>query len=1226
MLDDLIWVYKSIDSTGNLCGGNRKDRLSTKDIIVVPFDGSLLLASEYIYDIYYYDDNFNMINRYVIRKCHSKSIFLFKNEKIRIFVASSNDIELTKIRWFKFVPHVPYFNIDLLSVSNINFIGDSIVAGVGGSSYSPEGVPFIELSDDSKLSRKENIQGFCYVNLMRRRLKRDFNINVKNRGCSKYTSALISYGIQQLVTDDDDIICLCIGTNDRLIKNDTIMNYIDRVLSIIAYIESIGKKAVILSPIPSSNEPELTVSYSLYQISCELKNLTDKLCIPYINLYELLSNKLKSENLTLQSILFDGLHPNDLGYYLIYLCLCEKIGLNRDSDSFFKEFNKTDLDENNFISLTLHRNDIVQFSPLSLNDADQVDVELDQKYFLKTQIGYYVLKDSSFAFNASNVSKIYVTKSLFDEYVLASSNLQELYNRYSYLYFSKIKKSNCFCNLLLPDLFNINYKLISENEFVDDIYEGTIMLPSNQILDISKDMFVSNLNLTKSSIMWKYSLFWIDVLISKYQKTHSKKLLNTIEIQLKYFLDWMDRKYEKVDFPNVPSADHSASLRTVVFSNYLNISERTNSELDNEVKNVLCQHILWMILLSQRIKNNHGLLMVQGLLSVLSIISQNFLYSKLCKHVGSAILDVWNNNFDSEYVCKENSISYFDFNVKLFSEIIKYVKNNKLAIEFSIIEERIPKAVDVLKQLVFQNSEVPPIGDSHVYKLKNLNSISSNNWYKESNIVCLKNDLRYFYIKCGFNSSAHKHVDEGSFVLRYKNSDIVIDSGMYNYDRTSNIRIYVESAFGHNMCFPCSLEGVLSPNYVKDFFKTGQIDNYFENDGTFIITCSYTLKNGFANRRKITQSDDCVIVVDEYDNPKLEVVWDRICLSCNTVFLYKNGDKYIFKNKNIYFSITILSEHVGEVSLCYGYSSEQEHSVNRNLVLQIKQKNKNKSVIKYIINYWENNDFCQFVTKSSSKLLTIADKSFINFEGKVDIWGSCVSRDIFKNNNDVVLNYIARQSIISSLQKFAYIDDSEIVNSSKFKLSMILSDINKTAYDKLSMNHASFILIDFVDERFPLLKYNSTYITKSNELCESFAKVNSYDSLDRTYNNGILMFNNIPVENYVAEFAKKIIKIYGNRIILHKVFLSDVYLNAKSELSYFDTNVIENNQKINRILSLYYEFMEKNIPNLYVVQATEYPAFENHKWGLSPMHFVEEYYREIMKQINEVVQNFSNNN
>ena len=197
MLDDLIWVYKSIDSTGHLCGGNRKDRLSTKDIIVVPFDGSLLLASEYIYDIYYYDDNFNMINRYVIRKCHSKSIFLFKNEKIRIFVASSNDIELTKIRWFKFVPHVPYFNIDLLSVSNINFIGDSIVAGVGGSSYSPEGVPFIELSDDSKLSRKENIQGFCYVNLMRRRLKRDFNINVKNRGCSKYTSALISYGIQQ---------------------------------------------------------------------------------------------------------------------------------------------------------------------------------------------------------------------------------------------------------------------------------------------------------------------------------------------------------------------------------------------------------------------------------------------------------------------------------------------------------------------------------------------------------------------------------------------------------------------------------------------------------------------------------------------------------------------------------------------------------------------------------------------------------------------------------------------------------------------------------------------------------------------------------------------------------------------------------------------------------------------------------------------------------------------
>lgn len=1222
MLEGVKWIYNGVNSNGELCDSVRKDRLSTKDIIVVPFDGSLLLASEYIYDIYYYDDNFNMINRYVIRKYHSKSIFLFKNEKIRIFVASSNDIELTQIRRFKFVPHVLYFNIDLLSVSNINFIGDSIVAGVGGSSYSPEGVPFIELSDDSKLSRKENIQGFCYVNLMRRRLKRDFNINVKNRGCSKYTSALISYGIRQLVSDDDELICLCIGTNDRLIKNDNINNYINRVLSIISYIEAIGKKVVILSPIPSAMESE-NVSYNLYQISCALKELTDKLGIPYINLFELLTNKLIKEKISLEDIFVDGLYPNDWGYYLIYLCFCEHIGINHDTDSFLNEINVPDVYEKKQVSLELHRSDVIQLSPLGLMESCRTDFEQKQKNIVKTSIGYLVLHDCSITVNTDCISKFFkiiITKSLFEDSILASSNSYELYERYSYLYFSNIN-NNIFCNLLFPHLFDKNYKSILLNDFVDTINEGIIMLPSNQLVVISNNMFDSNIGLTRSSVMWKFSLFWIDALISKYNKKPSRELLQIIETQLKYFLDWMNGNFEKVDFTNIPSGDHSTSVRTVVFVNYLSIKERTDIELANDIKIILCHQIDWMILKSKIIKNNHGLIMLQGILAVLSIIPQNYLYNKLCRHVENTILDIWNNNFDSEYVCKENTIGYFNFNIECFKEIIRYVKSNKLSISISALENSIPKAIDVLKQLIFQNSEVPPVGDSAVYKLR-LDSINSNHWYKESNIVCLKNDLRYFYLKCGHNSSAHKHVDDSSFVLRYKDVDIVIDSGMYNYDRTSNIRIYVESAFGHNMCFPCSLEGVLSPAYVKDFYNCGQIDYFNEIDDTFVLGCSYSLTSGFTSKRKVIENGNSLFVIDEYDNPNCEDVVDRLCLSPKSIFITRVGDRFYFKNGIIYFSVTFLIENSDEIEISKGYSSNLEHEFDYNLVLQIKQKSKMHSQIKYVIDYWEDidNRSVFFINSKLSSREVIITKNIVK---ELDIWGSCVSRDVFGSNNDVVKNYIARQSIISSLQKPANIFENELENSSKFKLSMIASDIDKSVYSKLSEEHSDWLLIDFIDERFPLLKLNSTYLTLSNELLESYSRVKEFEIIERKYDKGVLTFETVPLESYIQKFSEKIIKIYKDKIILHRVYLSDVYVNKDNEICYFDNNVIKNNQKINKYLSYYYENLEKYIPKIHMVQAIGFPACENHKWGLGPMHFIDEYYRNIMNQIQGIVENYS---
>lgn len=1207
MLNSVCWVNKSIDSFGNVCQGIRKDRLCSLNFIDIEYDCSIVLPCEYIYDIFYYDHNCNFTNKISIRRCHSKSIFLFKHEKIRIFIAHSNDIEIEKMRKLRCVKHNSYY-FDIKECRKIKFIGDSIIQGVGGSGYSPNGMLYCNSLEEQTLWRMENTKGICYTNFLKHKLKDEFDINVINRGCAKYTSSLLSYAIRDLIHHDDEYVLVAIGTNDRLLKNDNMDNFIQRILSIVSYIEALGKKVILQSPIPSSTEIiNSNCCYSLYQISDSLKKLSSRLGIPYIDMYTAILCIVSLEKISLSDILTDGLHPNDLGYYLMYKCFCNYCGIV-EKEYDISSLNKISICTNTLL-FTKHLSD---FNVLKFTSYDKSLNTVITNY-IKTNIGYLFLSDCYLEFNQETISNapiITLNKNNFDEKIIAQTSIYDYYKFKANCYFSTIIYSDSFCDFLKPGLLDSKGNRITEDVFIEDVRNGRFMCPSQQLIELSSDMFKDNENLTRSSILWKYSLFWISNLLSQYFLCRNKEILCKIECQLGYFTDWLGSDFSKTDFMHIPSADHSAAVRTVVFCNYLKVKEEKNNILENKIKVILFQHIDWMIEQSLIVKNNHGLIMLQGLLSVLQIIEKNELFYKLCTHIENEIKSIWTENFSLDYVCKENSIGYFNFNLKCFIEMLNCIKKSNFPIDCTTIESNIEKANDVLKQLIFQNCRIPPIGDSDIVKINN-NSVNANVWYKQSNIVCLKNDDRYFYMHCGFDSPAHKHVDDSSYILRYKGIDIITDAGKYNYDRTSEIRKYVESCLGHAFCFPNSLIDVLSPNYVKEKFNCGKITSHDEINGYFITECYYLLNNGFKNSRKICQYDNNLFISDEYENPLKEDIYDRIILSPDAVLIKKDRQKYVFKNKYIFFSIDILTNTNGmEITLEKGYVSFQDFGYQRNQVLQIYQKGKSKSKIEYVVHYWDVRDYDLLVDKTYQDLVGIEE---------IDIWGSCVSRDVFGNNKNIVKHYVARQSIISSLcPQITEFKDS-IFNESNFKLSMVLSDLNKNTYQQLKINHSKYIILDFIDERFSLLKINSSYATMSNEFISSVPQTaKNYKIVNREYINDILTVEGIPVENYIREFSTKIKEIYGDRIILHKIFLSDVYI--KDNLFYlFDKQILEENTRINKILSEYYYLIEKYIPNIFIVSSFGYPADANHKWGIGPMHFVDEYYFNISKQIQKIV-------
>lgn len=111
------------------------------------------------------------------------------------------------------------------------------------------------------------------------------------------------------------------------------------------------------------------------------------------------------------------------------------------------------------------------------------------------------------------------------------------------------------------------------------------------------------------------------------------------------------------------------------------------------------------------------------------------------------------------------------------------------------------------------------------------------------------------------------------------------------------------------------------------------------------------------------------------------------------------------------------------------------------------------------------------------------DKAAGELEPRIDIWGSCVSRDTLEFMPDFAVGtYVARQSAIVALapanELSAPLDELE----SDFQRRMLAGDMRSDAGDRLETHSAACVLVDLVDERRGVWQLpNGTYLTNSVE-------------------------------------------------------------------------------------------------------------------------------------------------
>lgn len=234
----------------------------------------------------------------------------------------------------------------------------------------------------------------------------------------------------------------------------------------------------------------------------------------------------------------------------------------------------------------------------------------------------------------------------------------------------------------------------------------------------------------------------------------------------------------------------------------------------------------------------------------------------------------------------------------------------------------------------------------------------------------------------------------------------------------------------------------------------------------------------------------------------------------------------------------------------------------------------------------------------------------INFK----VYGGCVSRDILNfDDTDTMqlIGYHARSSlatlgsknVVKTTSKKYYDSLSNI--ESKFQRRMVESDFNNDVIKSIAVNNYDVLLIDFLVDRLHLAEIEGKLVTRSVEFLRSGIKpdrvVNTFsDQYLKLWKEGVdNLFNT--VNNTVGLETIRINKVYWTNIATNPQ--DSTVLNEK-------WNIEKNNAKLN----VMYEHVEKILPSSSIIEIDKklLVADSDHKWGLSPFHFTDDYYRRMV--------------
>lgn len=387
----------------------------------------------------------------------------------------------------------------------------------------------------------------------------------------------------------------------------------------------------------------------------------------------------------------------------------------------------------------------------------------------------------------------------------------------------------------------------------------------------------------KDSYLKKEYLFAMDYLsnvLSAYKLTGDKKYKDAFTKIISQFHDYVSDNGPHID--DLP-----------IFAQTLLFVKAMDMDLLPDIPfflDILEQYAYWLYDDDNYFfNNNHGIFEDLALLHIASLLKYHQDSPKWISHAVKRNNDLFARAYYDDFTNNEHSLLYLNHNNIMYANLIDFAAHNNIS-GFDDMKLKLKKSEETLREFAHSDLTVPIIGDGSVFKVDSpaLESNESKIYPDFAVAVLRKGDI-YLSLKAKTVFQAHAHMDISSITLRYKDEDIVLDTGQYNYDRYTPINRYLRSTAGHSGIFPLFADSFFQKAFCESFKEQEMLTECITNP-----VCRYCVKD-LTVTRSVEIGDDRVLINDSFSSQKPHTMRQRFIFP----EYFINNSKFFISEKRV---------------------------------------------------------------------------------------------------------------------------------------------------------------------------------------------------------------------------------------------------------------------------------------------------------------------------------------
>jgi hypothetical protein len=212
--------------------------------------------------------------------------------------------------------------------------------------------------------------------------------------------------------------------------------------------------------------------------------------------------------------------------------------------------------------------------------------------------------------------------------------------------------------------------------------------------------------------------------------------------------------------------------------------------------------------------------------------------------------------------------------------------------------------------------------------------------------------------------------------------------------------------------------------------------------------------------------------------------------------------------------------------------------------------------------------------------------------------------------------HFARTSLLTQALPPVAVDEANIVGLAKFETRCVVQEFRRTLNEDLLQAPFDVLLVDLLEERWPLVEIEggailwTEFAANSGAIAGREVKPVSRDAYGRD-----------AFAKACAALARalkaKTSQARPVKVVLHRVWLAEGYRDEEGFHPFQDSALAYGHQVLPLIQSCEEDFLAA-FPDALVVKAERQPVSDpHHRWGPALFHYTPDYYDEILTKIEQ---------